>query len=1093
MKLSQETLIEIVEKSSPIHERLSSKFVTAQNTKKNLPYIDSIIEQWCQISSGGDWDHFLKRLAWDNYELNAVRDALHGVRLRENEELPAWVEIICEYLESSHLINADLISEGNRAYEFIYPDDPIAFEEILIPFIVVARKKLAAHIGSAYKLLSDVAHSAIERNLLKKLSDVCTPSLELEFSIFIATKKPKIALVLEETTNKSSRKIYTDFVYLLLESKILEFFQEYPVLARLTGMVTHFWIDSNKDFILRLQADLPLISQIFVHKDRDNESEYIVDINPEISDCHHDGRSVASITFASGLKLIYKPKELGVEQAYFDLLDWLNTRGVSPQFKILKILSRPEYGWVEFVESLLPQDDLDAKRYYQRSGILLCLAYVLGAVDLHDENIITYGEHPVLIDTETLMHPVVRGDDNSDNSLSETRYLVEQELWQSVVNTGLLPRWQFNSVNEGYDATGLGGAIQQTKDYKFLKWKNINTDFMARRVENHKTNIQKEDSSPNNFKFSLDTYSENIVEGFQLMYRFLMDNLHDILAPNGPLISLSCQPLRFIFRATKSYASVLNEVRKPQYMRDGAARSIYLDILSRAVIGRASKPAYWPLLRLEIQALEQMDIPIFYTYSNSDSIVVGSHQLVEHYFTQPSFLLLVSRLKQLNDKNLEQQISLIRGSLYARITSEEHISSSFKDVKLTIDVIEALSLEETIRQATAIALELREQSIGGSDGHATWIAPQYIAESKLFQLQPVGYSLFEGSCGISLFLSALEKLTNGAGFRDLALAALQPLREKLQDKNTSEEIIKTIGVGGAVGGGSIIYALIKIGLFLNDTTLLEDAIKMASFITPSVIADQTKFDVMAGTAGGILGLLSLYKSTLNQDFLNQAILCGHHLLDHRLPSSLGFRAWQTYERKFLTGFSHGASGIAYALLRLYQFSNELAFLNAAKEAICYERSVFIPELGNWPDFRQWIAKDRPVCMCSWCNGASGIGIARIASLSILDSDEIRQEIEIAINTTKEYSRQHIDQLCCGNLGRVEFLFSAGRTLSRSDLVELAMKQATQVVARAKQKGGFAYGSVLTFHPGFFQGASGIGYQLLRLAYPDQLPSVLLWE
>lgn len=37
MKLSQEILIEIVEKSSPIHERLSAKFVAAQNTKKKVP------------------------------------------------------------------------------------------------------------------------------------------------------------------------------------------------------------------------------------------------------------------------------------------------------------------------------------------------------------------------------------------------------------------------------------------------------------------------------------------------------------------------------------------------------------------------------------------------------------------------------------------------------------------------------------------------------------------------------------------------------------------------------------------------------------------------------------------------------------------------------------------------------------------------------------------------------------------------------------------------------------------------------------------------------------------------------------------------
>jgi hypothetical protein len=34
---------------------------------------------------------------------------------------------------------------------------------------------------------------------------------------------------------------------------------------------------------------------------------------------------------------------------------------------------------------------------------------------------------------------------------------------------------------------------------------------------------------------------------------------------------------------------------------------------------------------------------------------------------------------------------------------------------------------------------------------------------------------------------------------------------------------------------------------------------------------------------------------------------------------------------------------------------------------------------------------------------------------------------------------------------------------------------------------------VVFEPSFFQGLSGIGYQLLRLAAPERLPSVLAFE
>ena len=70
------------------------------------------------------------------------------------------------------------------------------------------------------------------------------------------------------------------------------------------------------------------------------------------------------------------------------------------------------------------------------------------------------------------------------------------------------------------------------------------------------------------------------------------------------------------------------------------------------------------------------------------------------------------------------------------------------------------------------------------------------------------------------------------------------------------------------------------------------------------------------------------------------------------------------------------------------------------------------------------------------------------------------------------------------------------TLPCPDLWNTVQKQAARVVARAKQVGAFYVFSELSgdiYNPGLFQGTSGIGYELLRLAYPESLPSVLLWE
>jgi lantibiotic modifying enzyme len=54
----------------------------------------------------------------------------------------------------------------------------------------------------------------------------------------------------------------------------------------------------------------------------------------------------------------------------------------------------------------------------------------------------------------------------------------------------------------------------------------------------------------------------------------------------------------------------------------------------------------------------------------------------------------------------------------------------------------------------------------------------------------------------------------------------------------------------------------------------------------------------------------------------------------------------------------------------------------------------------------------------------------------------------------------------------------------------------QIVSRAEQAGGVALDPLLprqVQHFGFFQGTAGLGYSLLRMARPEQLPCVLLWQ
>jgi len=1076
---SKKNLIKIIEKASTITERLSNKFVFNENQISD-DIINSRVEQWCQVVAEGNWEQFEKRLSWDNLNISNAYLAVGPVSMSDVQQIPTWAETLNECLQAITLFDFETLEAA------CWGDDKFPFGEIWLPFIDVAVQKLMAQAGESYKLLSEDAHLSLRYQLWKSLFYVSSPSLELEFSIFCSNRQATATRLKGKWTNNNSKEQYQNFIKDLLAGGLLTFLQEYPVLARSIAIVIEFWVDSTQEFLLRLESDWFNIQKTFQDG---KELGEVVAVQPFLSDRHHNGRSVTIITFASGLKVVYKPKNIGIEQAYFQLLEWLNKHQVPLQFKLLKTLNGLDYGWVEFVEALPCQTKEQVKRYYQRCGMQLCLVYVLEATDLHFENIIAHGEDPVIIDLETLMHPQLYEGENLEVA-KDAEYLANQQLIHSVLHTGLLPRWQFSSEKQRYDLSGLGAVGQQDTSVRVPKWNNINTDNMILEYEYLKTQAVTNLPFLNAADLALNDYVEDIVEGFQQMYRLLIKHRLMLLAPNSPLTALANQQIRFVFRPTKIYSFISAAALNPKFLRDGAEQSIQLDILSRVMLLSDTKPLFWSILSGEKQALEKMDIPLFTACSNSDDLRITSNQLIKKCFTEPSFNLVLSRLNQLSDENLEQQIKIIRGSLYSRTTNDFHSYSLSEINETCLDVSISLTEQEIVHHAMMIAADLQKQVIGATVGSAIWIAPQFIHEAQCFQLAPTNHSLYDGNCGVALFLAALEKVTGDTQFHHLALNALQPLHKDLSVPSSSL-MARKISLGAATGYGSLIYGLVRISQFINEPVLLEDAKRLAFLITPDLIAADKYFDIISGSAGAILGLLALQNSYPDSDVLEQAITCGHHLLANRINNNKGYRTWATLNGQLLTGFSHGAAGIAYALLRLYQATDKAIFLEAACEAIGYENSAFIPESGNWSDFR--FSQTGSSYVCSWCHGAPGIGLARVGGLDILNTVEIKRDIEVAVSTTRQQKLSRMDHLCCGNLGLVELLLTAGIKLSQPQLIEVAMKQATAIIIRAKQRGGFGYTPPLSYHPGFFQGAAGIGYELLRLAYPDQLPSVLLWE
>src|SRR5262249_13080807 len=156
--------------------------------------------------------------------------------------------------------------------------------------------------------------------------------------------------------------------------------------------------------------------------------------------------------------------------------------------------------------------------FYRRQGAYLALLYALEATDFHNENLIAAGEHPVLIDLESLFHPRAGGQD-----LSAAEDPISQTMSYSVLRVLLLPGRIFGGgESEGIDISGLGGAGGQLSPKATPDLEASGTDemhFVRRRQR-----LPGSQNRPNLNGAEVDPleYTEVLVAGFGDMYRLLL-------------------------------------------------------------------------------------------------------------------------------------------------------------------------------------------------------------------------------------------------------------------------------------------------------------------------------------------------------------------------------------------------------------------------------------------------------------------------------------------------------------------------------------------------------------------------------------------
>ncbi len=399
-----------------------------------------------------------------------------------------------------------------------------------------------------------------------------------------------------------------------------------------------------------------------------------------------------------------------------------------------------------------------------------------------------------------------------------------------------------------------------------------------------------------------------------------------------------------------------------------------------------------------------------------------------------------------------------------------------------------------------------------------WFGPVHedFTGTQMLGCGTMGPTLYDGTAGIGLFLARLHRATGDPLAARTASGAIAHALDRAAD------IPDALHRGFYTGFLGIGYAAMEAGAALDREDLHAQGLAMVHRAVALSPEGRVAIDVMSGNAGTIPVLLALGAAHAAPSLTDAAIVAGEWLLDASEPSDRGL-SWnamgemaelvdlsgladdlvadfRAQRRPNLTGLSHGAGGVGWALLELAAVSGDDRFAAAGRAAFAYEDSWFDTPSDQWPDLRSHDA-DKPlgVAPAAWCHGAVGIGLARIRAFELTGDATMRPAIQSALRIT---ARSVIGQLariscnyslCHGAAGDAELFLSwaqaSGNAEARTLVDEIARHGIDTYATPARPWPSGTPGA--SESPSLMLGLAGTGHFYLRAFDPTATPSVLL--
>lgn len=1060
-------------------------------------------QTWLDSIAPQENDKLARRFAWSGLDADTLRRVLARAAKPDEADVsePWWNEL-------KALQNA-LRSDPDRAllpYVTENSDEPqLPFADLWLPVVDDAVARLSESLSDLQtRSFQDSAFQALGQSLLSRL---CSVSEQVLFEQFNLLRPPGVMLLAHlgaagDGQGPPVREYYEHFIRQHRADGLDGLLKTFPVLGRYLGLVCLYWRQSNEQMLRRIDADVDPLQQTF---DIPPTAALIV-IKQGLSDPHNGGQAVSVLTFAtpdgdSTSRLVYKPKDMGVDLAYQQALDHLNCHSALTPLRSLSIHCGDDYGYMEFVEHRLCSGEDELKLFYRNAGRLTAILHLFGCTDCHYENLIASGDQLLLIDTETLLEADLPDHigDASDYQTALNQTDLQKRCQKSVLRSGLLPTWLFvGKARAAVDISALGIAPPASTTTKRPGWLGLNSDgMMAGRImipAEVPTSLPVGCGETN----GLNRHLEVFCEGFREQCLVFEQTRDHWTGADGVLEGFRGLPRRIVLRATRVYFALQLQQLQPAALRSPLSQGLVLEQLSRSFLMATDRPKHWPIFDEEVRQMERLDIPFFvHTIDGNDLPLSDGFAPVENFIETSGLESSRKRIEALDAAAVQFQEQLIRGTSRARVTTEQGwqvVAPFVEELDVAVFTAEQLRLE-----AGRLVDVLAEIAIRDADGWVDWLGMDLGNDGEEFAFGPVGNSLYGGTAGVALLAAHFPSDTRRTELLKAVMAPLLQMGERSRDAMRLRWWRdRPLGLNGC---GGTLLCLQQLAA-RSETDLRELLQELELSLISALVPDYIRADLALDVIGGVAGLIGPLLQNGSARALDCAVLCGDQLLQYQAENgewSLGGP-----DRHPLLGFSHGTAGFAAALVKLGQCVGEARFIDAASRALAYERERFDADHGNWPDYRDYKPDQPSRFMTSWCHGAPGIALGRACLFGTPLWDAFcLEEMATALTTLTAFPLPTADHICCGAMGNAAVLrivaegpwSDALPATVRSAAIERSSQLVNQSIARAGLLGGsfrcFGTTDSNLLLPGCFTGLSGIGLALMdQVNRDDCLQTVL---